>query len=118
MERIMGSTPFQLDDPRIDPDSNEFDQLCFNLSIPPCRRLEQHSRFWQLVHAIQRSNKARGITPRWSKPPQPEDTSEFDRLSDEEKRQLMEMKAEPLTVEGSPRFEQSTAPDAPRRTAR
>lgn len=83
--------PFHPDDPQINPELEQFDQISFNLSIPPARRMAQHSRFWQLMYAIQRSNKARGITPRWTKPPQPEDTSEFDRLSDEEKRRWMEM---------------------------
>ena len=85
------TVPFHPDDPQINPESKHFDQICFNLSIPPARRLELHSQFWDLVYAIQRSNKAHGITPRWAKAPQPEDMSEFDLMSDEDKRRLMEM---------------------------
>jgi hypothetical protein len=92
MERYLESTPFHPDDPLINPESEQFDQICFNLSIPPWRRLEQMSRFLHLMNAIVQSNRARGITPRWSKPPQPDDTSEFDWWSDEDKRRYMEMK--------------------------
>jgi hypothetical protein len=76
---------FDSDDPVVDPERPEFDQLCFNLSIPPERRLSLHYRMHVLMAAVRRANRARGITPRWTKPPQPPDTSELDWLSEDER---------------------------------
>jgi hypothetical protein len=87
---------FDSDDPVVDPEKPEFDQLCFNLSIPPARRLVLHRRMHVLMAAVRRANQARGITPRWMKPPQPPDTSELDWLREDDRRfQLGEIDSPP-----------------------
>lgn len=86
MRNTSQSVPFHPDDPSINPEDLHFDQLCFNLSIPPARRLALHGQMHSLMASMRRANRARGITPRWTKPPRPEDTSELDWLSEDERR--------------------------------
>jgi hypothetical protein len=82
----MESLPFDPDDPQVNPDYPAFDQLSFNLSIPVARRRALHAQMHALMAAVRRLNRERGITPRWTKPPQPPDTSELDWLGEEERR--------------------------------